>query len=404
MSLGPLALALLAQYVPVEGVPVHCSASTGAASGRVEVVIAAGALSEPEDAEGVAHLLEHVILRPFGLDDENGATEWDATRYWTRAAPTRLATAAVDLVEAIRAPKLDPEAVRLEALIVARELEDRGSGRASTDRRFHGTRFDRPLGGTTSGVTALRPEALAAFHAAHYSAANLAVIATDAADCEALIAALGPSLARLPRGVPSPRPVERAVPRGPVHLGDSPDRFIGGFFWFEASLAEELVWRIVAHHLERRAFEELRTAQGLTYSPQASVARLGGAGTASLEVRSSDPARVARWYDDTIAGLLAEPRPAERLRASIAAVRAELSPRNPRSALAALRGEPSPTELLDALDDARLSAALTAQLVPALAFGTARPTIGRFVLLGLAGVVVLGFLAALGLKLARGET
>lgn len=83
----------------INGIPVFCTeAGAGQVSARVRLIVAAGALHEDPGQEGVAHLLEHLILRRLNIDEHNGSTSWDFTDYVSDVRGTDLATAAVDLV------------------------------------------------------------------------------------------------------------------------------------------------------------------------------------------------------------------------------------------------------------------------------------------------------------------
>src|SRR5688500_197884 len=57
-------------FTPVGGVEVSCLENLRGKVGRarVEIVVGAGALDEGENERGIAHLLEHLLMRPLGFD------------------------------------------------------------------------------------------------------------------------------------------------------------------------------------------------------------------------------------------------------------------------------------------------------------------------------------------------
>ena len=105
-----------------DAVLVHCAEGVAGGRARVRVVVGSGALHEPAGAEGVAHLLEHLVLRPLDLDHNNGSTSWDYTDYVTAVPPTELATAAVALARELVAPRWELGALEKEREVVLREL------------------------------------------------------------------------------------------------------------------------------------------------------------------------------------------------------------------------------------------------------------------------------------------
>src|SRR5687768_4658962 len=87
LVLGSALALLIAQssaFSPVGGVEVSCLENLRGKVGRakVEIVVGAGALDEGENERGVAHLLEHLLLRPINFDDSNATTSWDHTSFY----------------------------------------------------------------------------------------------------------------------------------------------------------------------------------------------------------------------------------------------------------------------------------------------------------------------------------
>jgi predicted Zn-dependent peptidase len=392
-----LLLTLGVTFTPTEGVAVACQENLRGKVGRarVEVVVGAGALHEGEAERGVAHLLEHLVFRPLGFDDSNGATGWDYTTYYREVSGGDLVGAAQALLTSILEPVLAEGELEVERQVVLRELELRGMDLEGEERDplFGGTTLARTPGGGGQSVRALTADQLRGFHQRYYVRGNVAVILAGAVDCEAARTALAPLLARFPAGpyAPPSAPTEREPGRRSLPAG--PNQFMAGYYWYRASLTDELTYRLVFQHLEQRALQDLRRDRGLTYSPSHAVLRRGPGGSVHFTVFSNETSsKVERWYDDAVQDVLTAPRPAEHLAAARGPLGVHLEADYVRAGLAALRGDPSPEAALSALDDVTLRQALPRLLTEHRAFGSAVPegNIASLVILAIFGAVVLG--------------
>lgn len=402
-----LLMTVAADFDAVSGVKVRCLENLRGKVGRarVEVVVGAGAMHEAPNARGVAHLLEHVLLRPLGFDDSNGATGWDYTTFYRDVRGVELSTAAVDLVRALGDVSFDDETFDTERKVVLRELDERGADiRFENDPMFSGTVLERTPGGTISAVRDLSADDARRFHAAHYTKGNIAVLLSGAVSCETIQRALSPILADIPDGDASPVPrVEQEEPSA-FPLPPSESLLVQGFYWYDATPAEEVIWRLVAKDLEQRALDVLRKERGIAYSPSARVFRRGTGGTLELRVKTDGRANeAAAWFDEQVEAMRATSKPMERFAPAIAPVRTELADDNVRNALAALRGEEAPTKILDTLDDVKTSAMLEKLLVDRRSFGTASPqsNVWSLIVLLLFGAVVLGVMGYLAKDLLK---
>ncbi|MCA9550165.1 MAG: insulinase family protein [Myxococcales bacterium] len=390
-------LAVGATFSPTEGVAVSCQENLRGKVGRarVEVVVGAGALHEGEAERGVAHLLEHLVFRPLGFDDSNGATSWDYTTYYREVSGGDLVGAAQALLTAILEPVLAEGELELERQVVLRELERRGmtAERPELDPLFAGTNLARAPGGSADSVRSLSADQIRSFHRRHYVRENVAVILAGAVDCAAAREALAPLLARFPPGPFTPAAGPTGREPGARALPGAPGAFASGFYWYRASQAEELMYRLVFQHLQQRALQDLRRDRGLTYSPALDFHRRGPGGQIQLEIQTSGAsADVETWYADALQEILTSDRPADLLAAARAPLRTQLEADYTRAGLAALRGERPPEEALDAVDDVALRGALPDLLAEHRSFGVAIPegNWASLVILGIFGLVVLG--------------
>ncbi|MEQ8276010.1 MAG: insulinase family protein [Deltaproteobacteria bacterium] len=393
-----LLLTVAADFDAVSGVKVRCLENLRGKVGRarVEVVVGAGAMHEAPNARGVAHLLEHLLLRPLGFDDSNGATGWDYTTYYRDVRGAELSTAAVDLVQALGDVSFDAGTFDTERNVVLRELEERGADiRFENDPMFSGTVLERAPGGTLAAVRDLDVEDARRFHADHYTKGNVAVLLSGAVSCGAIVRRLTPLLERIPDGDASDVPrVEEKEP-GPFPLPPSEDLLIQGFYWFDASPTEEVLWHLIAKDLEQRALDELRKERGIAYSPSARVMRRGTGGIMELKVKTDSQANeAAAWFEEQVEALRATSSPKQRFAQAMGPARVALGDDNVRNALAAIRGEPAPTKILDELDDVTAAESMARLLVDRRSFGTAAPqsSVWTIIILVLFGAVVLGVL------------
>jgi predicted Zn-dependent peptidase len=386
-------------FTPVGGVEVSCLENLRGKVGRarVEIVVGAGALDEGENERGIAHLLEHLLMRPLKFDDSNATTSWDYTSFYRDVTGGELQAETIALLRAIRTASFDDRAFEIEQKIVLRELEDRGLANvAPIDPLFGETILARLPGGSAASVRALTAADAKRFHDRLYLKGNTAVVLRGAVDCAALLKALEPELERIPDGFAASTPRVREAEPGARSLTHVPGHFVHGFYWFDASPEEEIVWRLLARHLEQRALDELRKERALTYSPQATFTRRGYGGQLDLTVRTEDAdAEVAEWYAEVIESLRGDPSPKTTMADAFTRLRKVLDSDNVRSGLAAIRKETQPVEILEKMTDADLQAHLQKLLVERNSFGTSTPqsNVASLIVLGLFGALVLGVVA-----------
>lgn len=395
----------------VSGVQVSCLENLRGKEGRarIEIVVGSGALHETEEARGVAHLVEHLLMRPLGFDDKNAVTGWDYTTYFHDVRAAALSTAAIDLVRALAVLDLAEGSFELERGVVVEEMRLRGSVEAlgAVDPLFGGTILARDPGGSEASVRALTRADAIAFHAAHYLRSNIVVVARGAVDCDVFRASLAPALAMLREGaapslprVSAPEPGPRAMP-----IGWGGKTFVQGFYWYDSTIADEMFMQLIAEHLEHAALDELRKERGLTYSPQADVRRIGAGGSMSLRVVTDGrDAEVAAWYTGKLRALKEASSPAKLLAHALQTTADHAEADTTRHALALMRGEASPVEAIAALDDARLRTLIETRLRADRSFGstTASRNVGSIAVLVIFAAVVIGAVVFAGLRFFRG--
>ncbi len=404
IGLGWTTAVMVAAYAPLEGVQWQCA--QGAGTGRVDVVVGAGALHERTDARGVAHLLEHLLFRKsnFTYRHENGHTALDLTYYY-RTAPAEALPAAVEsLLRELMQPTFDADAVAVERKVVIKELQERGLDKArGPDPLFGNTPLASSPGGTARDVRGLGLQDVLQFHRDYYGKRNIAIRVIRAPDCAALQTQIQPLLRDWPDQPAAKAVTVTQTEAGPVTL---PARnFRQGFYWYNASPEERLLWLAVGEHLRLRAFRELRQERGLIYTPDVNVRRVGPGGLLSFNVDAGENGReIARWFDDTVAALKTEPQVTVHLAEALAQVESWLNEHPEAAGLAAIRGEPEPTTVLSKLRSRVPQTLLKQMLTDQRRFGSeiAQRNIASLVVLGLFGLGVAAILLYAGRQFLNG--
>ena len=395
---GWVPLLLLAGFDLAGGVKTSCVENLRGRVGRarVEIVVAAGALQEEEGERGVAHLLEHLLLRPLNLDDSNGATSWDYTTYYRDVSGGELETAAATLIAAVRSSTtFDAEAFQLEQKIVVRELEVRGIANAPEwDSVFGGTILARAPGASAQNVRELELQDAKRFHQRYYNKSNMAVILEGAPNCEQILQVLTPQLAAIPGGPRAQRAkVSDREPGARALANAGGFHFRQGFYWYHATPEEEVVLRLLVTYLGQKAMEDLRKQRGIAYSPSGTFSRRGPGGTIQLDVKTDgESSQVDDWYQSELGTLRQHPKLTGFMATALPKTRKAVHADSTRNALAAIYDEPEPVTLLDKLTDEQLSSSLRKLTDHRRAFGTSTPesNVLSLVILALFGVAVLG--------------
>lgn len=175
----------------------------------LRLVVRAGALADPPDAEGTAHFVEHMLfngtealpgnklnqaLRDIGMElgpDENAYTSYDSTVYFmsittsgTEHLIDKVALPFEILSEWASAATILPGEVSAERGIVQNELDLRAGSadghirQVIEDLMFVGTPYaGRRVGGTQASLSAITPGQLLDFYDTWYVPENMAVIA-----------------------------------------------------------------------------------------------------------------------------------------------------------------------------------------------------------------------------------
>jgi predicted Zn-dependent peptidase len=190
----PNGLTIVAEQMPVEAV-------------NLNVWINVGSAVEPDDINGMAHFLEHMVFKGTPrlksgeferLIEERGAvtnaaTSQDYTHYYITAAPKDFAQLAPLQLEVVLNPSIPDDAFERERLVVLEEIrrsEDNPSRR--TFRRAIETAFEqlpyrRQVLGPASVIEQLKPQQMRDFHAQWYQPRSITAVAVGNLPVEELI-------------------------------------------------------------------------------------------------------------------------------------------------------------------------------------------------------------------------
>ena len=206
----------------------------------LRLVVNAGSVNEPEPGRGMAHFLEHVVLkgteaypgevfsatiRNLGAElgpDTNAYVWYDQTVYELTVAadePEKVSIALHVLSQLAHAATIDPEATVIERGVVIDELRLRtatGSGQISSefDRIYtEGTPYEGYHAiGTIPSLEAMTAQELRAFYETWYVPSNMAIVAVGDMPVEQLQALVQEHFGPILPGEPPPFSLPEVVP------------------------------------------------------------------------------------------------------------------------------------------------------------------------------------------------
>ena len=274
------------------GLTVATDAMDSVESVSVGVYVGVGTRQEPDDANGVAHLLEHMAFkgtttrsaRDIAEQIENVGGQMNAhtsreqTAYYVKELKEDLGlgleiVADILLNSTYVAEELDRErGVVLQELGQVEDTPDEAIFDRFTETAYPGQALGRPILGSAETIKALPREALVGFKQACYGAANMIVVAAGRVDHADLLARAERAFATWPREAESGH--ARAAWRGgewrdhdeeleQVHLalGFPGVSFADPDYW-----ATNVLATLLGGGMSSRLFQELRERRGLCYA------------------------------------------------------------------------------------------------------------------------------------------
>lgn len=190
----PNGLTIVAEQMPVESV-------------NLNVWINVGSAMEPDDINGMAHFLEHMVFKGTPrlqsgeferLIEERGAvtnaaTSQDYTHYYITTAPKDFAQLAPLQLDVVLNPSIPDDAFERERLVVLEEIrrsEDnpgRRTFRRAIETTFEQLPYRRQVLGPTEVISQLKPQQMRDFHAQWYQPKSITAVAVGNLPVEELI-------------------------------------------------------------------------------------------------------------------------------------------------------------------------------------------------------------------------
>ncbi|NJO71652.1 MAG: insulinase family protein, partial [Oscillatoriales cyanobacterium RM1_1_9] len=197
----PNGLTILAEQLPVEAV-------------NLSVWIGTGSAAEPDQINGMAHFLEHMVFKGTPrlaagefeqrIEEQgavtNAATSQDYTQYYITTAPQDFAYLAPLQLDVVFNPSIPADAFERERLVVLEEIrrsEDnpgRRSFRQAMETAFESLPYRRPVLGPVSVIEQVTAEQMRAFHGQYYQPQSATVSVVGNLPVEQLIETVANSI------------------------------------------------------------------------------------------------------------------------------------------------------------------------------------------------------------------
>lgn len=286
----------------------------------IQLWVAAGTAAERAREHGCAHLLEHLLFKPFAEGgpegdlalriealggDVNAFTSHDETVLYATVPAPAWGEAVDAILWAGLRPALDREEVTREIEVVVEEIkqyDDEPGQRAAQSllSAIHGEHaYGRPVLGLTREVRAHSAQVLRGFHRRVYAGERLSLVVVGPVDPKAVVARARPILGKMPEARPiaagkAPPPAKRRVQ---VRRDDIREAhlFLG---WRGPPLehpqlaAIDVAAVVLGHGDASRLVREIRRGAHLVTDVHASL-DVGREGSTAMIVARTGPAQVA---------------------------------------------------------------------------------------------------------------
>lgn len=323
----PNGLTVIAEHLPVDAV-------------NLSVWLNLGSAVEPDEINGMAHFLEHMIFKgtpsiPSGEFERaieqrgavtNAATSQDYTNYYITTAPKDFAQLAPLQVDVLLNASIPDDAFERERLVVLEEIrrsEDnprRRTYQRSMELAFEVLPYRRPVLGPTSVIEQLKAQQMRDFHGSRYQPASMTAVAVGNLPVDELIDIVAGSFAAK-SAAPNGKKVVSAVtsihPESPTPNYSPESPFtetirreftdsslqqarlivmwrVPGFVDIAETYALDVLATILGHGRTTRLVKDLREDRGLVSSISVSnmTQQLGGVFSISAQLASENLAEV----------------------------------------------------------------------------------------------------------------
>lgn len=281
------------------GVRLVALPSPALTTAAVAVFVRTGSAHEDKLANGISHLVEHMLFkgtatrdaRRINLDaevlgaDVNAHTDRDHTAFYMRGLPEHAGDFARMLADLVGAPSFPADELEREREVLLQELaEDEDDPVSSAYKLFDATCWGAhaaalPVIGTRSRMERLSRADLSAYVARQYRGENVVVGAAGSFDTDAFLRAAGDAFAHLPAGAPNLVGVpayQGGGVRTRTHTGSSQSHAVlGGALaprgHTRAEAASLLAAAVLGEGMSSPLLHELRERRALAYHASASA-------------------------------------------------------------------------------------------------------------------------------------
>jgi predicted Zn-dependent peptidase len=273
------------------GVRVATEAMPGLRSVALGVFVGVGSRDESASTSGVSHFIEHLLFRGSDRHDAltiakvfdrfgselNASTSREVTELYARVIDTQLPTAFGVMAGMVRAPlwaELDSERdVVVEEIAMYEDTPDDLIHDLVGEAVFPDDPLGRPIIGTAEVLDTLDAAAVAAHHAAYYTAPNVVVAAAGAVEHGVLVELVRSELSSL---APVQRPdlvdLERRAPTPRTFLERDTEQYhvclsaLGISRHDERRFAAGVLDQLLGGGASSRLFQEVRERRGMAYA------------------------------------------------------------------------------------------------------------------------------------------
>ncbi len=298
------------------GLRIATDTMADAESTVIGVWVGVGTRHEPMAANGVAHLVEHMMFKgtkrrsAFGLAaaiEKNGGsmnafTTREETAYYARVLPEDIALAGDIIADMLQHSLFVPKELERERQVIIQEIgRDRDTPEDHAFDLFHRLAFPhqrigRPILGSAEVIAKLPRRAALDYVKRHYHAGNMILIGAGRISHKQLVEMARKNFGRLPPGGPAKihkAHVAHGETRAPKKIEQL--HLILGFpapgFKSKANYPAQLLGILLGGSSSSRLFQKVREKRGLVYTISASPITFSDAGIFSIYA-GTDPARI----------------------------------------------------------------------------------------------------------------
>jgi predicted Zn-dependent peptidase len=311
----------IASFQIPPGIPVHVASRPNSSVTTVACTVRFGSRHDPAEYVGLAHMLEHLMLRPsraardlstavesFG-GEVNAITSKEDIFFYCRVPPANALDTLDLLSEWIADPALPLGELEREKGVIIEELRAEASNPADAiydvlhAGLFPSGGLARPPGGTVEGVDALTPEVVAAARGERIHPGTVGFVVVGPTDPAGVVDRLLSSpVTRLPvrdwraESVPSPAAggtTTVAIPSDYAYVGLAVEAFS---YADPCCVAAEVLAALLGGSQSSLLFRVIRSERGLAYSVVALHRGFVDTGVLRVEIGTS-PASAGEVHD-----------------------------------------------------------------------------------------------------------